>query len=145
MKNRLLLLAAAVFALAFNPAVHAQDEEETELGLKMEKISSAWRVAKRQLADPAKNPDTLTKLAAVKENMLAATKLEPDLKKSIPAGEQEKFVADYRARMKEEITKIDEIIELVKAGKNEEAAKRVKIVDQDQKDAHKKFKKQKKK
>src|SRR5690606_34339100 len=120
------------------------DEEETELSLKMEKISSAWRVAKRQLADPAKNPDTLAKLASVKENMVASTKLEPDLKKTIPAAEQEKFVADYRAQMKEEITKIDEIIELVKAGKNEEAAKRVKIVDQDQKDAHKKFKKQKK-
>jgi soluble cytochrome b562 len=143
MKNRLLFLTA-VFALAFNPAVGAEDEE-TELGQKMEKISSAWRVAKRQLGNPEKNPDTLTKLATVKENMVAATELEPDLKKAKPPAEQAKFVADYRAQMKEEITKIDEIIALVKAGKNDEAVKLVKVVDQDQKDAHKRFKKQKKK
>src|SRR5215212_10090601 len=100
MKNRLLLLTAA-FALAFGPAVRAQDakkdEPETELGQKMEKISSAWRVAKRQLPDSSKNADTLAKLATVKENMTAATKLEPDLKKEKPAAEQAKFVADYQA------------------------------------------------
>lgn len=146
MKNRLLSLLA-VFALAIAPAVHAQskDEPETELGQKMEKISSAWRIAKRQLPDSSKNADTLTKLATVKENMVAATKLEPDLAKSKAAGEKAKFVADYQAKMKEEIKKIDEVIALVKAGKNDEAAKLVAVVDQDQKDAHKQFKKAKKK
>jgi soluble cytochrome b562 len=143
MKKRLLFLTA-VFALAVCPAFSA-DEPETELGAKMEKISSAWRVAKRQLADPAKNADTLTKLATVKENMTAALKLEPDIKKEKPVAEQAKFVADYQASMKKEIAKVDEIIALVKAGKNEEAAKLVAVVDQDQKDAHKQFKKAKKK
>jgi soluble cytochrome b562 len=144
MKNRLLLLTAA-FALAFAPAVQAQDEPETELGGKMEKISSAWRITKRKIADPANNEETLAKLAIVKENMTAATKLEPDFKKAKPASEQEKFVADYQARMKETLKKIDEIIALVKAGKNAEAAKLVGVVDQDQKDAHKQFKKPSKK
>ena len=91
MKNRLLLLAAA-FALAFSPALRAQDEPETELGAKMEKISSAWRITKRKIANPADNAETLEKLAIVKENMVAATKLEPDLKKTKPAAEQAKFV-----------------------------------------------------
>jgi hypothetical protein len=148
MKNRLLLLTAA-FALAFSPAIRAQDakkdEPETELGAKMEKISSAWRIAKRQLPDSSKNQDTLAKLATVQEHMTASLKLEPDLKKSKPAAEQAKFVADYQAKMKEEIKKIDEIIALVKAGKNDEATKLVAVVDQDQKDAHKQFKKAKKK
>lgn len=147
MKNRLLFLTA-VIALAFGPAVRAQDakkDSETELGAKMEKISSAWRIAKRQLADSSKNSDTLAKLAIVQENMKASLKLEPEIKKEKPAAEQAKFVADYQAKMKEEIKKIDEIIALVKAGKNDEAAKLVGVVDQDQKDAHKQFKKQKKK
>ena len=146
MKNRLLLLTA-VCALAFGPAVQAQDKDapETELGEKMDKMSSAWRVAKRQLPDASKNADTLAKLAIVKENMVASLKLEPALKKEKPAAEQAKFVADYQAKMKEEIKKIDEIIALVKAGKNDEAAKLVGVVDQDQKDAHKQFKKAKKK
>ena len=148
MKNRFLFLTA-VIALAVGPAITAQaaekDAPETDVGGKMEKISSAWRVAKRQISDPSKNADTLVKLATVKENMVASAKLEPDLKKAKPAAEQAKFVADYQAKMKEEITKIDEIIALVKAGKNDEAAKLVGVVDQDQKDAHKQFKKAKKK
>ena len=148
MKNRLLLLTA-VCALAFGPAVYAQDakkdEPETELGEKMDKLSSAWRVAKRQLPDASKNADTLAKLAIVKENMTAALKFEPALTKEKPAAERAKFVADYQAKMKEEIKKVDEVIALVKAGKNEEAQKAVGVIDQDQKDAHKQFKKAKKK
>lgn len=148
MKNRLLLLTT-VFALAIGPAVYAQDskkdEPETELGQKMEKISGNWRAIKRQINDSSKNEDTLKRLAVIKENMTAATKLEPDLKKEKPAAEQAKFVADYRAKMKEEIEKIDTLTAAVKAGKNEEAAKLIGVVDQDQKEAHKQFKKQKKK
>jgi hypothetical protein len=145
MKNRFLFLTA-VIALAFGPAISAQAAEpETELGGKMEKISSAWRVAKRQLPDSSKNADTLAKLAVVKENMEASLKLEPEIKKEKPAGEQAKFVADYQASMKAEIKKVDEMIALVKAGKNDEAAKLAGVIDQDQKDAHKQFKKAKKK
>lgn len=145
MKNRLLLLATA-FALVLGPVVSIRaDEPETELGSKMEKMSSAWRALKRQLSDSSKNADTLAKLATVKENMTASLKLEPDLKKEKPAGEQAKFVADYQAKMKEEIKKVDEMIALVKAGKNDEAAKLAGVIDQDQKDAHKQFKKQTKK
>src|SRR5439155_21442369 len=129
--------------------VHAQegkkDEPETELGAKMDKISSAWRVVKRQINDASKNDDTLTKLASIKENMNAALKLEPALKAEKPAADQAKFVADYQGKMKDEIAKIDDLTALVKAGKNEEAAKMIGTIDQDQKDAHKQFKKGKKK
>ena len=146
MKNRLLLLTTA-FALVLGPVVYTQaaDEPETELGQKMDKISSSWKGAKRQLPDSSKNADTLAKLTAVKENMTASLKLEPDFKKEKPAAEQAKFVADYQAKMKEEIKKVDEMIALVKAGKNDEAAKLAGVIDQDQKDAHKQFKKAKKK
>ena len=148
MKNRLLLLTA-VLALGFGPAVHAQegkkDEPETELGAKMDKISSAWRRVKAQINDASKNEDTLAKLATIKENMNAALKLDPALKAEKPAAEQAKFVSDYQAKMKEEIAKIDELTALVKAGKNEEAAKLVAPIDQNSKEAHKQFKKGKKK
>jgi soluble cytochrome b562 len=145
MKNRLLLLTA-VCALAFGHAVQAQEKDvETELGGKMEKVGSAWRITKRQLAKPEMNADTLTKLATIKQNLEASLNLEPDLKKKKPAAEQAKFVADYKVKMKEMIAKIDEVTALVKAGKNEEAVALAKVVDQDQKDAHTTFKKEDKK
>src|SRR4051812_28505144 len=103
MKNRLLLFTV-LLALAFGLGVYAQeskkDEPETELGGKMDKLSSAWKKAKRQLPDSSKNDDTLAKLAVVKENMTEALKLEPAIKAQKPAAEQAKFVADYQAKMK---------------------------------------------
>jgi hypothetical protein len=155
MKIRYLLVTLAT-AAAIALGVQAQEsspkvpeaakakEDQTPLGERMEKISSAWRAIKRQITDASKNEDTLAKLATVKENMTEALKFEPALAKEKGA-DKAKFVADYQAGMKDEIAKIDQLIAAVKAGKNEEAAKIVGVVDQDQKDAHKQFKKQKKK
>src|ERR1043166_10310159 len=58
MKTRLLLMISVV-ALAFAPAIHAQDkdEPETELGKKMEKMSGAFRALRRQVEDSSKNAD----------------------------------------------------------------------------------------
>jgi hypothetical protein len=145
MKIRVLLFAL-ISALAFAPVgLRAADDDQTELGAKMEKIGGAWRRVKAQITDASKNEDTLAKLATIKENMAAAAKLEPELAKSKSGAEKDKFVADYRAKMKEETEKLDKIIAAVKAGKNEDAAKLVGVVDQDQKDAHKAFKKPSKK
>jgi soluble cytochrome b562 len=142
-----LLIATLLAALAVAAGLQAQPtkDDHTELGETMEKMSSAWRKAKAQLPDASKNADTLEKLAAVKQGMENSLKLEPARKADVPAAEQAKFVADYQAKMKEEIGKVDQLIALVKAGKTAEATALVGVIDQDQKDSHKAFKKQKKK
>jgi hypothetical protein len=146
MKIRLLIATLAT-SLALGVGLYAQEkkDDQTELGAKMEKVGGAWRAIKRQITDASKNDDTVAKLGIVKENLTAALKLEPELTKEKPAAERAKFVADYQAKLKEEIGKVDKIIAAVKAGKNEEANQLIGVVDQDQKDAHKAFKKQKKK
>ena len=148
MKIRLLVVTL-ISALALGTGFAAQDskskEEHTELGERMEKMGGAWRAIKRQIADASKNEDTLKRLAVVKENMEASLKFDPEITKEKPAADRAKFVSDYQARMKEQIAKVDEIIAAVKAGKNADAEKLVATVDQDQKDSHKQFKKQKKK
>jgi soluble cytochrome b562 len=145
MKIRLLLFTLISAIAMGSITLRAADDDQTALGAKMEKIGGAWRKVKAQINDKSQNADTLAKLAIVKENLVAGAKEEPDLAKSKSGAEKEKFVADFRAKMKEETEKVDKIIVLVKAGNNEEAAKLVGTVDQDQKDAHKSFKKGKKK
>lgn len=145
MKIRVLLFALSALALAPVVTLRAADEDQTELGAKMEKMGGAWRKIKGQISDASKNDDTLAKLGVMKENMNAAMGLEPEKAKTMSGADKDKFIADYKAKMKEEIGKIDNLIALVKAGKNDEAAKLVGTVDQDQKDAHKAFKKGKKK
>jgi hypothetical protein len=145
MKIRLFLIALISAIAVGSIAVRAADDDQTALGAKMEKIGGAWRRVKAQIADASKNEDTLAKLAIVKENLVAGAKEEPDLAKGKSGAEKEKFVADFRAKMKEETERVDKLIGLVKAGKNAEAAELVNVVDQAQKDAHKAFKKGKKK
>ena len=144
MKIRLFLFAL-VSALALAPAgLRAADDDQTELGAKMEKIGGAWRRVKAQISDSSKNADTLTKLTAIKENMQAAMKLEPETAKEKSGADKEKFLANFHARLKDEIDRVDKITAAVKAGKNDEAAKLVGVVDKDYKEQHKTFKKKKK-
>lgn len=141
-----ILIAALLAALAVAAGLQAQPAADTTpLGAEMQKISKSWKKVNTQVKDSTQNAATLAELAIVKASMEAALKFEPARKADTPAAEQAKFVADYQAKMKSEITKVDSLIAAVKAGKNEEAAALVGVIGQDQKEAHTAFKKQKKK
>ncbi len=144
MKIRLLLFTVAC-ALAVGPVVRAADEPETELGGKMEKMSGAFRALRRQITDSSKNADSLAKLATIKSNAEASLKLEPAKKAEIPAADQKKFVADYKAKMKELIDLIGKVEAALKANNNDEANKLVSAMGDAQKQGHKQFKKDDKK
>ena len=143
MKIRLILTTLAC-ALLTVPAVHAA-EPETELGGKMEKMSGAFRALRRQVADATKNADSLAKLATIKENAVAAAKLDPALKADKPAAEQAKFVADYQAEMKKFIGQVDAVVAALTANNNAEAEKLLGTLGDAQKAGHKQFKKADKK
>ncbi len=143
MKIRLSLIAV-VFALAAGLVARAA-EPETELGGKMEKMGGAFRALRRQITDASKNADSLAKIAVIKENAQAAAKLEPAKKAELPAADQAKFVADYQAEMKKFIELVSKVEAALKANNNEEAGKLVTQMGDDQKKAHKQFKKEDKK
>lgn len=144
MKIRLLVFTVA-FALASGPAMIAQDEPETELGTKMEKIGSAFRGLRRQIGDASKNADSLAKLKTMRENAEASLKLEPALKSTKPADQQKKFVDDFRTEMKKFLELIGKVEAAVKANKNAEAEKLVAAMNDHQKSSHDSFKKKSKK
>ena len=144
MKIRLSLIAV-VCALAVGTGIRAADEPETELGTKMEKVGGAFRALRRQISDSSKNADSLARLATIKENLTAGLKLEPAKKAEVPAAGQKKFVDDYRADLKTFIGLVEKVEAALKAGNNDEAAKLVTQMGDDQKKAHKLYKKDDKK
>lgn len=146
MKIRLSLFAL-VCGLIIAPvtSVTAAEEPETELGQKMEKMSSAFRRLRNDVKDPAKNADSLEKLKTVKEMAQAAIKLEPAQKSLVPAGEQAKYVENYRAQMKEFVALVDKLEAALKANDNAEAQKLVAAMSDAQKKGHTEFNKKKKK
>ena len=144
MKIRVLLFALAC-SLVASPIVRAADEPETELGAKMDKMSGAFRVLARQVSDPAKNADSLAKLAVIKENAQASLKLEPAMKKSVPAAEQKKFVENYQADMKKFLELCGKLETALKANDNATATKICGEMRDSQKAGHKQYKKDDKK
>ena len=142
MKIRILLVTL-ICSLATVSGLRAQapKEDQTELGGKMEKVGAAFRKLRASAADATKNADSLAQIAIIRENFEAALKLAPAMKADKPAAEQAKFMADYQAKMKEEIAVVGSIEAAIKANNNEEAGKLVAKLGQDQKDAHKAFKK----
>lgn len=138
MKIRLLFVAL-ICALAAGPGAFAA-EAETELGGKMEKLSSTFRLLRRQVADSSKNADSLAKIATIRQLAEESTKLEPAKKAELPPAEQKKFVENYRAEMKKFIDMVGKAEAALKAGKNEEAGKILAAIGDHQKKSHKAFK-----
>ena len=146
-----ILIASTCLALAFAPALRAEDAKpaakaeasETELGGHMDKLNGAYRKLKRQIADPAKNADSLALIATIKTQADASLKLKPELTATKPAADQAKFVESYQTELKKMIELVGKLEAALKAGKNDEAAKLVTEIDAQQKASHKEFKKQK--
>ncbi len=123
-------------------AVPAFAEEDTPLGKEMEKVSKALKLVNRNLADPAQKEANLAKLADVKASLEKAVDLEPAKAKDVPAGEKDKFIADYKASMKETLKSLETLKAAVEAGKADEAAKAMEKLNGEKKEGHKKFKKE---
>lgn len=147
MKIRILVLTL-ISALALGsslPAAEKSSEKETELSLKMEKISGAWRRAKRSIGDASKNADTLKDLELIRVGLTESLNLKPEITSTKPAADQAKFVADYQAGMKKFIALCDKLEAALKADNNAEAEKICGAMADSQKAGHKEFKKDDKK
>ncbi len=143
MKIRALLFALACVLIPGPIAVAA--EVETELGGKMEKMGGAFRALRRQITDASKNADSLAKVATIRQHAEASLKLDPAMKKDLPAAKQAKFVADYQAEMKKFIALCGKLEAALKANNNAEAEKLCAQLGDAQKAGHKSFKKDDKK
>jgi len=145
MKLPRLLLAALSLALLPLPAVHAQAEgakkDHTALEDRMDEINASWRRLRRQVADPAQNAASLELVAAIRKAAHGTENMKPAKLAEIPAAEQAKFLADYRAGMKKFMDLIDGLEAALKAGNNADASQAVSDLANLQKESHKAFKK----
>lgn len=129
MKIRLFVIAllAVVAVAAFG--LRPEGGNPSELAEIMAKMGPLWRSARAQVADPAKNADTIERFTALKLGMSVALTLEPEAKATLPRAERPKFMAAYQAKLKEQMSTIDEIVALLQAGKNHEAAALTKTME----------------
>jgi len=147
MKIRVILLSLFC-AVATLPSIRAQDhnkDDETELGNRMDDMSSAVRKLKKQVGDATKNEDSLKLVATIRKNAEAASKEKPAWTADQPADKQAEFVAQYQKGMKDLLALIDKLEAALKAGDNAAAQQVLGDMGKAQKAGHKQFKKPEKK
>ena len=154
MKIRLLLISLSIVLIAAPglravetppPVTHQHgDDDDTELGEKMDTLNKAYKKLRKQIPDQTQNGESLKLVAAIRASAEEALKLAPAKTDDLPAGERAKFVADYRAKMKSFLGELAQLEAALKANNNEEAAKIFTEMGKMQKEAHKEFRRAKK-
>lgn len=148
MKIRVLVFALLSATLAVDGLRAAESHshgDETELGEHMDKLGRAFRALRGQVADPARNEESLKLIATIRAEAEKAAALQPAKAADIPEDQRPKFVAAYGDKMKNFIADIGKLETALKAGSNEEAAALLKTLKADQDDGHKQFQKKKEK
>lgn len=158
MKIRLLPLLV-ILGLAVAPGLRAQapapapaapaapaagkDDDDTELGDKMDKVSSAYKKLRKLLPDATQNEAALKQVAIIHDAAVDALKLTPAKAADLPEADRAKFVSDFQAEMKKFIGKVDDLTAALKTNDNATAQKIFDDMGQQEKDDHKEFRKQK--
>ena len=135
--HRIFATIAATIALAV-PAF----AEDTPLGEEMDKFSKALKQIGRAAKEGKVTKDMAAKVDDAKKAAEASLKFEPAKTKEIPAGEKEKFLADYKAAMQETIKALDELKAAVESEKADAVNAALEKLNNQKKDGHKKFQKE---
>ena len=135
-------MIATVLATAALSVSAFAAEDETPLGTQMEKVSKALKAVGRAAKEGKVSKDLAAKVEEAQKATEEALKFEPAKAKEVPAGEKEKFLADYKASMQETIKTLDELKAAVEAEKADEVGKIMEKLNGQKKEGHKAFKKE---
>jgi hypothetical protein len=107
------------------PAAAPADDKKTDLDLRMDRVSKAFRKLRKQVSDPTQNASSLALLATMQAALAEAVDLTPERAADVPADQKDKFIAGYKAAIKgmqDEFTKLGDDLT---AGRNDDATKLV--------------------
>lgn len=133
--------AAPAAAPAVAPAPAPDEDKKTEIEMRMDKVGKAFRKLRKQVSDPTQNAASIDLVATMAANLKEAEGFTPEKAADLPEDQREKFVADYKAGLKDMEAKLGKLTDALTAGDNATAATLVKDVFATEKDDHKQFKK----
>jgi len=139
MQKPLRLFAALLLVPAFLSAQPKKDRPDTDIEKAMHQIGKAFRQLRKQVADPSLNASSLELADAMKAGATEARKHEPLKTQDVPEADRAAFVAKFREKLGEFIGTVDRLEDALRAGRNDEAVKLAKDLDDLQKTDHKEF------
>lgn len=141
-----LLLAAALVATAlpasaqYGPPPPAHGGADSPLEKQMQILARGKRQLSAQVADPAKQQQTITLIESLKKASVDSKALNPRKTASVPAADREKFLAAYRAQMDKLTETFNQMEEAVKAGQYDKAKSLLGALQSVMKEGHREFK-----
>jgi soluble cytochrome b562 len=134
------LLAASLMITAAAPLCHAQgDEPKSPLAQEMGGIQRDVRSLKKALSDPSQSKTALSLVQDMEAHATKAKDYKPAKTKSIPADQQDQFVADYQKAIDGLIADIKKLEQAVSSGDTATANTLLDQLNTDKRDGHKKF------
>jgi soluble cytochrome b562 len=125
-------------------AAPADDDQKTDLEVRMDHMGRAYRRLKKQVADPTQNASSLQLVATMQNAAKEALEFTPAKAADLPADQQAKFVEDFKAGIQGMQDEFSKLADALTAGKNDDAVKLVAEIDALEKKDHKEFRKPKK-
>jgi soluble cytochrome b562 len=141
MNLRFSLLLTAL--LATSGLLHAQQnpaQPDSPLEKQMQILARGKRQLTTQVADPAKQQQTITLIESLKKASVNSKSLDPRKTASVPAADREKFLASYRAQMDKLTDALNQMEEAVKAGQYDKAKSLLGSLQSIMKEGHREFK-----
>jgi hypothetical protein len=123
------------------PAAAPDDDKKTELEMRMDRASKAFRKLRKQVADPAQNASSLDLVSKMAAAFKEAEDLTPEKAMDLPEADRPKFVSDYKAGIQAMEDEVSKLSDALTAGKNDVAASIVADMFAMEKKDHKEFKK----
>jgi soluble cytochrome b562 len=121
------------------PAVSTDTEKKTDLELRMDRISKAFRKLRKQVADPTQNASSLTLVSQMQAAVTEAADLTPEKADDVPPDQRAKFMDDYKAGIKGMQDEFAKLADALTAGRNDDAVKLVSDIAALEKQDHKDF------
>ncbi len=139
MKRIFLPLSALLIIPALLVAQPKKDRPDTDIEKAMHQIGKAYRQLRKQVADPAQNASSLELAATIRAGAVEARRHVPLKAEDVAESGRAAFVDDFRKKMGEFIDTVDQLEAALKTGKNDEAVRLTKELDDLQKKDHKEF------
>jgi hypothetical protein len=121
-------------------AAPSDADKDTDLEVRMKKMSKALRQLRKQVADPTQNASSIQLVATILDASKEAADLTPAKADDVPADQRAQFISDYKAGIKGLQDKLATLNDALTAGKNDDAAKIVADIIAFEKKSHKEFK-----
>jgi soluble cytochrome b562 len=131
--------ATAPAAAVPTPAVSPDSEKKTDLELRMDRVSKAFRKLRKQVADPTQNASSLSLVAEMQAATNEAADLTPEKADDVPPDQRAKFMEDYKAGIKGMLDEFSKLADALTAGRNDDAVKLVSDIVALEKQDHKDF------